>query len=144
VILKKTPHLKGDWFAEESFLAKAEWLTWASEDKELYCYTKVRMMMMMRMVVMMMMVVVVVVMSADDDGKDDDDDDDDDDDSHDDDPRLISPPPPFPNQIKNSWTCTKCGEENPIVSPEQANTLVWEMRCSNSCSMRSQTLRSKV
>lgn len=42
VILKSMPHLKGNWFKEEKYVAQASWLTWARDDKPLFCYTKLK------------------------------------------------------------------------------------------------------
>jgi len=42
VILKSIPHLKGDWFKEEVHMARSDWLTWARDDKPLFCYTKLK------------------------------------------------------------------------------------------------------
>jgi hypothetical protein len=42
VILKSIPHLKGNWFSMTEYKAKAQWLTWARDEKPLYCYTKLK------------------------------------------------------------------------------------------------------
>lgn len=42
VMLKTTPHLKGNWFRKETYVAQAKWVTWASEDKAVSCYTKLK------------------------------------------------------------------------------------------------------
>lgn len=42
VILKSIPHLKGDWFKEETYMARSDWLTWACDEKPLFCYTKLK------------------------------------------------------------------------------------------------------
>lgn len=42
MILKSIPHLKGDWFKEEVYMARHDWLTWARDEKPLFCYTKLK------------------------------------------------------------------------------------------------------
>ena len=42
MILKSMPHLKGNWFKEEVYMARHDWLTWARDDKPLFCYTKLK------------------------------------------------------------------------------------------------------
>ena len=31
VLLKTTPHLKGNWFSKEKYVAPAKWVTWARD-----------------------------------------------------------------------------------------------------------------
>ena len=42
IILKSIPHLKGNWFSEQMYMARSDWLTWARDSKPLYCYTKLK------------------------------------------------------------------------------------------------------
>ena len=42
ILLKTTPHLKGNWFSLEKYVAPSKWLTWARDDKALFCYTKLK------------------------------------------------------------------------------------------------------
>jgi len=83
VILKSIPHLKGNWFSEQMYMARSDWLTWARDAKPLFCYTK----------------------------------------------------------LKDTWTCEKCQHENAIVGDD--DSLIWEMRCVNSCASRAHRLRAR-